>query len=368
MKTRPRAGGRPAELRSLLSPVPTGGQPPDDGETVQGEPCPTCGRGLVLTEREHLALVRLAGGSTIAAIGTHLGLAPTTVQVALGRARRRAGARTLTHLAAIGVRTGLIPLHVPRHHPGPLTARRREVLALFAEGLTIGQIAAALGITPNTIKTSRTIVYRHLGVTTLPAAVTMLLSLDELDRRPHCTTAACVAAHQKQTRASTPTDARTEALHWANTLAAAATERLEHQRLHHQLTHATAQLAQSRADMEAMLQQVQQAGQEVSTAHRMWAETAELRRQVRDLHDAVRPAADEAKEALRLAESTRAAVAETLQSAGALERAYERLEARRKQLDAVDQAVVDRPPAVGPPVRGPVREAIPPEQRPWRRP
>ncbi|MFJ9461364.1 LuxR C-terminal-related transcriptional regulator [Kitasatospora sp. NPDC101447] len=327
-----------------------------------------------MTERQHLSLVRTAGGSTIAETGAHLGLAASTVEAALARARRTAGARNLAHLAAIGVRAGLVPLHVPRHSPGSLTARRLEVMAQFAEGLTTYQVAAALGITPSTVSGTQTIVYRQLGVTTLPAAITMLCSLGQLNRSPYCTRAACVATRQQQAPAG-PQGARDAALRWAEGLAEAARERAEHQRLGRQLAHVTAQLAGSRAELETMLQQVQRAGEEAQAVRQIWAETFELRRQVRDLAAAVRPAVDTAQDAHRLATSTRTAVEETLQAAKSLIPAFHDLEAGRRELAAgwraLDAARAQTAPGQAEdgtlPVRVPGRAAIPAEARPWRR-
>jgi DNA-binding NarL/FixJ family response regulator len=45
-----------------------------------------------------------------------------------------------------------------------LTDREREVLELVAEGVTNGQIALRLGISPRTVKTHLTHVFRHIGV------------------------------------------------------------------------------------------------------------------------------------------------------------------------------------------------------------
>ncbi|MFF7995142.1 LuxR C-terminal-related transcriptional regulator [Kitasatospora xanthocidica] len=344
---------------------------PDDDGTVQGEPCPNCGRRLVLPERAHLALVRVAGGNTVSETATYLGLAPSTVEVALMRARRVVGARNLAHLTVMGVRAGLVPLHVPRHLPAPLTARRLEIFTHFAEGLTINETAAALGVSPHTITTLRAAVFRQLGVATLPGAVTMLCSLGQVDRDLHCVNAACVAARRRQAPHGTPENARAAALQWADGLAEAARERVEHQRLRRLLDHVTAQLAESRADAEAMLHRVEQAGRQVAAATRIWVETAELRHQVRDLAGDVRAAATTAQEAHRLAASTHNRVEETLQTASLLAPAFEELETRRKLLAAEWRALeaARAQPQVDPePERVLARPPVPAEERSWRRP
>ncbi|HMH26042.1 MAG TPA: helix-turn-helix transcriptional regulator, partial [Gemmatimonadaceae bacterium] len=55
--------------------------------------------------------------------------------------------------------------------PTILSNREREILALLADGLVNKQIAARLGISPNTVKTHLELLFEKLGVTTRAEAV-----------------------------------------------------------------------------------------------------------------------------------------------------------------------------------------------------
>jgi DNA-binding CsgD family transcriptional regulator len=52
----------------------------------------------------------------------------------------------------------------PPHHGPALTPRQREILALVARGLPTSDIADELGITPGTVKTHLTMIYKVTGV------------------------------------------------------------------------------------------------------------------------------------------------------------------------------------------------------------
>ena len=47
---------------------------------------------------------------------------------------------------------------------GPITPREREILGLLAEGFTTHQIGRRLGISPRTVETHASKLYRKLGV------------------------------------------------------------------------------------------------------------------------------------------------------------------------------------------------------------
>jgi len=53
----------------------------------------------------------------------------------------------------------------------PLTNREREILALLADGLGNKQIAARLGISPNTVKTHLELLFEKIGVSSRAEAV-----------------------------------------------------------------------------------------------------------------------------------------------------------------------------------------------------
>ncbi|MEU8926693.1 hypothetical protein AB0D10_38190 [Kitasatospora sp. NPDC048545] len=169
----------------------------------------------------------------------------------------------------------------------------------------------------------------------------------------------------------TPEDATAAALQWAGALAEAARERAEHQRLRQQMALVTAQLADSRANAEAMLEQLGQAGRQVEAVTRLWVENAGLRSKVRDLTGEIQAAVATAQEAHRLAESARTVVQETLQAAGSISAGFEELEAWRKALAAEWRALEmarAQAPAGPDSGRAPVRAPVPAEARSWRRP
>lgn len=62
-----------------------------------------------------------------------------------------------------------------RHRGQPdratLTGREREILALTADGQSVGQIAQRLFLSPNTVKTHLQNLYEKLGVSDRAAAV-----------------------------------------------------------------------------------------------------------------------------------------------------------------------------------------------------
>ena len=62
-----------------------------------------------------------------------------------------------------------------------LTPRERQVLALLGGGLTIGQIASRLGISPRTVETHVAKLYRKLGVRTRVQAISRASTLGLVD-------------------------------------------------------------------------------------------------------------------------------------------------------------------------------------------
>ena len=49
---------------------------------------------------------------------------------------------------------------------GPLTPRQREVISLIAEGRTMKEVAAALGLSPRTVETHKYQIMEALGLPT----------------------------------------------------------------------------------------------------------------------------------------------------------------------------------------------------------
>ena len=62
-----------------------------------------------------------------------------------------------------------------------LTPRERQILELLSDGLTMGQIATRLGISPRTVETHVAKVYRKLGVRTRVQAVSRAATLGLVD-------------------------------------------------------------------------------------------------------------------------------------------------------------------------------------------
>ena len=58
-----------------------------------------------------------------------------------------------------------------------LTQRQRQVLELLGDGRTMGQIASRLGISPRTVETHVTSLYRKLGVRTRVQAISRAATL-----------------------------------------------------------------------------------------------------------------------------------------------------------------------------------------------
>jgi DNA-binding NarL/FixJ family response regulator len=74
------------------------------------------------------------------------------------------GARYITPRLASDVLTALA--EGARPEEGPLTPRQREVVGLIAEGRTMKEVAAALGLSPRTVETHKYQVMRSLGLQT----------------------------------------------------------------------------------------------------------------------------------------------------------------------------------------------------------
>jgi len=71
--------------------------------------------------------------------------------------------------------TGQSSLSPMPEHPGGLTSREVEVLKLVAGGMTSAQIADELFLSPRTVETHLTSIYRKLGVTSRAAATRFAL-------------------------------------------------------------------------------------------------------------------------------------------------------------------------------------------------
>jgi DNA-binding NarL/FixJ family response regulator len=106
----------------------------------------------------------------LAAEALHAGAAGFVVKHAAGRDLLTAihtavrGERYLSPQIASDVLTALADRGTPA--AGPLTPRQREVAALIAEGRTMKEVAAALGLSPRTVETHKYQVMEALGLET----------------------------------------------------------------------------------------------------------------------------------------------------------------------------------------------------------
>ncbi|WP_040864142.1 alpha/beta fold hydrolase [Nocardia exalbida] len=122
--------------------------------TREGEP----GQALPeFTQREIEVLTLIAKGKTSAEIADDLALTPQTVESYASRINRKLGVGTRAGSVAIVIRTGIIPPIDATASDGAarpeLTPREREVLGLVAQGENDNEIAAALGLTRQSVKT-----------------------------------------------------------------------------------------------------------------------------------------------------------------------------------------------------------------------
>jgi DNA-binding CsgD family transcriptional regulator len=99
-------------------------------------------KGDPLTAREQEVLALLSAGSSLGEIAAQLGIAPDTVEA---------------HATSIYTKIGARP------DSSALTPRELEILTLLAAGHATPDIANKLGITPGTVKTHLTRIYKKIG-------------------------------------------------------------------------------------------------------------------------------------------------------------------------------------------------------------
>jgi DNA-binding NarL/FixJ family response regulator len=124
-----------------------------------------------LTEREVQVLRLIATGSTRATAAAELGLAPSTVRRHAARIFAVLGARNAAHAVAIAHSAGVFGSCRTMPVGGPVTRRERQVLRGIAAGLTAAQLGSVLVLSPETVKSHISRLYRKLGVCTRPHAV-----------------------------------------------------------------------------------------------------------------------------------------------------------------------------------------------------
>ncbi|MFD0403817.1 hypothetical protein [Kitasatospora sp. NPDC127116] len=235
--------------------------PWDRESVVRGELCPTCGGRIVLTREQRDVLVLTAAGRTIPAVALRMGCSTGVVCYELKRLRSITGARNAAHLAAIGVRAGIVPAVGPDRPPGRLDSTQVRVFAHISAGLMPREIAEITGRGPAVVRDAVREVGELLGVQRIPAMITMLFGLGELPRRHHgCSRPACVLSRQQQELATGPRqEAREAAARWAEDVAAAAVWRTEHRRARQELADALARLDDGMTELRAARFEAQEA-------------------------------------------------------------------------------------------------------------
>ncbi|MFJ5071607.1 hypothetical protein ACIQC7_34845 [Kitasatospora sp. NPDC088556] len=348
-------------------------------ESVLGDPCQTCGDRIVVTQREHDVLVLTATGDEVRQVAKRLGLGRTAVQGDLARLRDRTGARTTGHLAAIGVRAGLVPLLVPHRHPGRLTSRQVLVASMLAEGLSIDETTEAVGFKRGVVFRTQRDTRQLLGVPNLPATLTMLYSLGELVRTHPCPVPDCTAArHAREQHPDNQQAARNAALHWAADTSLAARLRAENRRARAQLASTVSKFNGSLAELGLAQHEAQQALHETEALRRQANDAATVTNAMTANLDALRHQAETAIEDIA---QLRYRAHELHQAYIALKRGQEDLQrgeaeleqGRRRLMDgwqeltaARDQARAALPDPASAQKR-PVRAPIPHEDRYWHR-
>jgi DNA-binding CsgD family transcriptional regulator len=143
---------------------------------------------LVVTSRESEVLACLAEGLSSADTAARLGISPVTVRRHVSRASRRLGVSGRAGLRDVLVeerRHGRRPRRAPAQQADPggdaLTAREREILRLVAEGHPTDAIAAALVISPSTVRNHVARILVKLGARNRTQAVARAVRRGYLD-------------------------------------------------------------------------------------------------------------------------------------------------------------------------------------------
>lgn len=127
----------------------------------------------VLRPYDAAILAGLARGQSMAQIAAATGNPISTVRNRQLRLRQRIGARCSAHAVALAYQHGWLHRLQPEAigSDARLSRRQLETLRLVADGLTIPQIAATLGVSYSSVHTYIGRVYVTLGVSCAPHAV-----------------------------------------------------------------------------------------------------------------------------------------------------------------------------------------------------
>lgn len=136
-----------------------------------------------LTDRETEVLRLLPGGATNKDIARRLGISASTVKVLLRSLFRKLGVASRSQAAALAPSAAAAAPVAEE----PLSERERDIVRMLAAGSSNKDIAAALGISPNTVRVHVHEVFRKLGMTSRAQAVLYVSQQEkrEQDRLPN---------------------------------------------------------------------------------------------------------------------------------------------------------------------------------------
>ncbi len=129
------------------------------------------GEQATLSEREAEIVRLLPGGATNKEIAARLGISASTVKVLLRSAFRKLGVTSRSQAAAQALARAAF---LPTGADGPderLSSREAEILRRVAAGASNKEIAAGLGISPNTVRVHVHEIFRKLGISSRAQAV-----------------------------------------------------------------------------------------------------------------------------------------------------------------------------------------------------
>lgn len=127
-----------------------------------------------LTDRELDVLRLLSSGLTVNEVAKLLGIGPRSVENHKRRIFTKLGANSQALAVSSVAMMGLLDM---RPHPlvsaGDLSRRDQDLLRLASQGASIRQMAHSLGVSPKTVESQLSGLYRKLGVHNRAAALTV---------------------------------------------------------------------------------------------------------------------------------------------------------------------------------------------------
>ncbi|MGW2539919.1 LuxR C-terminal-related transcriptional regulator [Kitasatospora sp. NPDC001574] len=131
---------------------------------VLGRPCPSCGRRVALSGREHEVLTLIGDGRSNTGIGAHYGTSEHGGATAVAAVRRALGVAGRHQAVDHGCRLGLLTPPTDLTHPDPpVTAHQVRLIEAAIAGQTARQTATALRIKVTAVQGARHRLHIHLG-------------------------------------------------------------------------------------------------------------------------------------------------------------------------------------------------------------